>query len=655
MCGIAGCLQRGVPPAQLTAGLDRMLRALAHRGPDDRGIWLDANTGLAIGHRRLSIRDLSVAGHQPMFTDDGQWGLAYNGEIYNADELRRQLGHDVHWHGTSDTEVLLQAIARWGLSTTLTRAAGMFAIALWNRARQTVTLIRDRLGIKPLYYSIQDGQMFWASELKALLAHPSYRSEINPDALRRFLQFGYVPAPHCILRRTWKLLPGRWLEVNLSGELKPQLQTYWDSAEAAIQARHLPSLGDEEQVVEQTRELLGRIVGEHLAADVPLGAFLSGGIDSSLIVAMTQAGSAQPIKTFSIGFHDPAFDEAPHARAVAAALGTEHYEHYVGTHEVAEYVPHWAEYYCEPFSDTSSLPSLIVCREARQHVTVALTGDGGDELFAGYRRYQQTIAISQRMRNVPRAVRGLLRALLAVPPSAIYDRLHPLQRLLAGHVQEGLAESVRKTRSLLAADDDRRLYECLASISFNANASGLVAPTACLTRDAFDADVHDDWQADWRLLENMQLWDSRNYLPNDILHKVDIASMAVGLEVRVPMLDHRFFEHAWRVPDKQKADSKQGKLLLRRLLRRSLPPALFDRPKRGFSAFGRLVARTATRLGRIAFGAVLRDSQRSTAASRRAAVLGGFDVAACWSRPHLARIGVPRLATALPSAFISSL
>jgi asparagine synthase (glutamine-hydrolysing) len=589
MCGIAGCLHRSVAPAPLREGLDRMLTALVHRGPDDRGVWLDADLGLALGHRRLSIRDLSAAGHQPMFTDDGAWGLVYNGEIYNAGALRHQLGNSRPWRGRSDTEVLLRAIETWGLPATLARAAGMFAMAVWNRSARTVTLIRDRLGIKPLYYSVQDGRVWWASELKALLAHPSYRAEVDPRSLRLFLRFGYVSAPHCILQRTWKLCPGSYLEFDIDSPAQPRHHVYWDAAEVARQARANATKQDEPAVLDEARTRLTEIVEQHLVSDVPVGAFLSGGIDSSLVVAMMQAQSPRPIKTFSIGFHDPRFDEAPYARQIADILGTDHCEHYVDRQQVAEAIPHWPEHYCEPFSDTSCLPSQIICRLARQHVTVALTGDGGDELFGGYRRYHQAQIIQQRLRCVPRAVRQSLRGLLAVPPPAVYRRLQPLQRWLAGSLNDGISETARKTRSLLGTRNQQELYECLASISFNANASGLVTPDANRSpAGPRDADQRTDdlvsWQPDWEMLDNMQLWDSQTYLPNDILHKVDIASMSVGLEVRVPLLDHRFYEFAWQVPNHLKVAKGRGKWLLRRLLSDYVPNRLFDRPKRGFSA-----------------------------------------------------------------------
>jgi asparagine synthase (glutamine-hydrolysing) len=343
--------------------------------------------------------------------------------------------------------------------------------------------------------------------------------------------------------------------------------------------------------LDEARQRLASIVRQHMVSDVPVGAFLSGGIDSSLVVAMMQAQAARPIRTFAIGFHEPRFDEAPFARQIADRLGTEHQEHYISAEQVLEAVPHWAEHYCEPFSDTSGLPSLVICRLARQHVTVALTGDGGDELFGGYRRYQQAQDICRRLQYVPSVLGRALRRLLAAPSPAVYQRLEPLQRWLAGPLHEGVSETARKLSSLLNTQNDRELYECLASISFNANLNGLVTPDVdASTRDGWTSGpqthLNDTagWQADWELLANMQLWDSRIYLPNDILHKVDIASMSVGLEVRVPLLDHRLYEFAWRVPRRLKVAKGCGKQLLRRLLSEHIPEALFDRPKRGFSA-----------------------------------------------------------------------
>jgi asparagine synthase (glutamine-hydrolysing) len=562
-----------------------MLAAIQHRGPDDAGTWISVEHGLALGHRRLAVRDLSPAGHQPMVSPSGDWALIFNGEIYNADELRRWLSSDIRWRGHSDTEVLAHAFERWGIAQTVARAVGMFAMVVWHRQSQTVTLIRDRLGIKPLYYSIQGQRVFWSSELKSLLAHPDFCATVNRDALQNFLRFGYVPSPASILQRTWKLPAGAWLEFPLSDVTNPRFVRYWDAAEVASRAGSDPLPDDDQQICAATSERLGQIVREHLVADVPLGAFLSGGIDSSLVASLMQASSSVPVRTFAIGFDNPKFDEAPFARQVAATLGTEHHEYYVSATEVAELIPRWAEFYSEPFSDTSGLPSLIVAREARRHVTVALTGDGGDELFAGYRRYQQAITWQGRIHRIPAVVRQTLRRILEWPPAELYQRLDPLQRRLTSRVGEGLAESVRKASSLLATRDSRQLYECLATISFDANARGVlvagddVAPFTSPCKSGATP-----WRTDWDLLDNMQLWDSQVYLPDDILHKVDIASMSVGLEVRVPLLDHRLFEWAWRLPSHWKLANGQGKVILRRILQRQMSAEWFDRPKRGFSA-----------------------------------------------------------------------
>ncbi len=585
MCGIAGCIQPDTPAERHMQGLERMLAAISHRGPDDAGIWTLPTHGLGLAHRRLAIQDLSSAGHQPMFAPDGSWGLVYNGEIYNAEALRAQLPNSIRWRGTSDTEVLLAAFQHWGIETTLPRVLGMFAMAVWQRDSQQVTLIRDRLGIKPLYYSIQGSQVFWASELKSLLAHPDFQAEIDPAALRRFLRFGYISAPSSIFRQTWKLRPGTWLRFRLDQPHSPVSHTYWDAAEVAAQGRQSPLAGDERELAEATRSLLSEVVADHLVADVPVGAFLSGGIDSSLVVALMRQVTSQPLHSFAIGFDEPEFDEAPYAKQVADTLDVVHCESYVSSRQIVEWIPRWPALYCEPFSDTSGLPTLLVSHLARQSATVVLTGDGGDELFAGYRRYQQAIVLDGRLRRVPAQLRQLLSAVLELPSTATYQQLEPLQRWLAGGFSDGLAESVRKTRMLLSATHRKSLYECLASISYDANRRGVVWDDDPLPHgDGQRCPQETAWRDDWDLLSNMQLWDSQVYLPNDILHKVDIASMAVGLEVRVPLLDHRVYEWAWRIPDGLKMSGGQGKVILRRVLDRFLPSSLINRPKRGFSA-----------------------------------------------------------------------
>ncbi|MCA9148218.1 MAG: asparagine synthase (glutamine-hydrolyzing) [Planctomycetales bacterium] len=584
MCGIAGCIDRRATPHQLEQRIGRMVSTLSHRGPDDEGCWLSAGHGVALGHRRLAIRDLSPAGRQPMVSASGDWVIVFNGEIYNCEQLRAALPHTTPWRGQSDTEVLLNGFSHWGLLPTVERCHGMFAIAAWNRRSETITLIRDRLGIKPLYYSVQGHRVLWASELKGLLCVPEFEAEINRGGLQQFLRYGYIAAPHTILRETYKLPPGCWIELHPDRSAASEVHCYWDADAVATQCREQPLLGDDRELQAATETQLRQIVREHLVSDVPVGAFLSSGIDSSLITSYAQDESTQALRSYSIGFYDSQFDEAPIAREIARCVGTQHDEYYLTTEEVAQIVPRWCEYYCEPFSDTSGLPTLAVSHYAGRHVRVVLSGDGGDELFAGYRRYQQTAILSARLQRVPATVRHMLRQLLGMAPAGMLHRLTPLQRMLRPGTAEGLCESVRKTRSLLSAHDRQSLYECLSSISFNANADRFLS-TAGTSDNLVEGAVNNEpWHADWPLLDNMQLWDSQVYLPNDILHKVDIASMSAGLEVRVPLLDHRVYEWAWRLPCRLKQHDGQGKIILRRLLRERLPQINYNRTKRGFSA-----------------------------------------------------------------------
>lgn len=560
-----------------------MLQRLLHRGPDDGGYWIPENESFVFGHRRLAIQDLSAAGHQPMRLPADRWVIVYNGELYNTQELRRALPADVTWRGHSDTEVLLQSFAKWGVRETIQRAAGMFALAVWDRAERTITLVRDRLGIKPLFYSFQGSRLFWASELKALLAHPRYQATPDATAVAPFLRLGYIPAPQSAFRDTWKLLPGHLLTIPVDRPHEHRLERYWSVEEAASnglrESRQFTGV-DDSTLIGETQARLCQYVEEHTVSDVPLGLFLSSGTDSSLIAAILRRELGRPTQTFSVGFEVAAWDEAPRAEAIAQHLGTEHRTIYVTDHEALDIVPRWSEYYSEPFADSSGLPTILVSRFARDQVKVALSGDGGDELFSGYRRYQQTLSIAARLRHVPSAARRMLATLMNLPSTPLCHRLQPLQDWLMPSVTEGLGESRRKAAELLGAANDRELYECLHSVSFNFHREHLAEDI----RLARPIDASLPWQPDWPLMSNMQLWDAQIYLPNDILPKVDLASMSVGLEVRVPLLDHRLFEWAWSLPSHLRYQSGQGKVVLRRLLERYLPQELTGHSKRGFSA-----------------------------------------------------------------------
>ena len=583
MCGFSGFWDlAGGPEPELAALARAMADTLAHRGPDDAGVFVDPAAGYATGHRRLTILDLSPAGHQPMATPDGRFVLSYNGEVYNHAELRRDLeAQGVRFRGTSDTETVLHALARWGVEPALERFVGMFAFALWDGLERTLVLARDRLGIKPLYYGTQggthDGVFLFGSELKALHRHPRFRRTIDKGALALYFRFAYVPAPHSIWEGIAKLPPGSWALVKSPTEVS--VRTYWSARAVAEAGLRDPLALDEGEAVEELDRLLRDAVKLRMLADVPLGAFLSGGIDSSTVVALMQAQSERPVKTFTIGFREEGFDEAEHARRVAAALGTDHSELTVTPDEARASIPTLAEAWDEPFADSSQIPTRIVSRFAREHVTVCLSGDGGDELFGGYPRYFHALRLRRYLRLLPRpSRRAMAAAINAVSPSAWegFSRRSPrwarmgLDPGWAGYRANRLAE-------LLATLGKGSLYRSLVSHW---------KEPARLVRGAVEpATVFDEagaWPAPRGFLEQMMCLDSLTYLPDDILCKVDRASMAEGLEARVPLLDHRVFAFAWRLPSALRVGPPPGKRLLRALLARYVPRELFERPKMGF-------------------------------------------------------------------------
>jgi asparagine synthase (glutamine-hydrolysing) len=575
MCGITGFLeQRTRAPAAREATLHAMTTALAHRGPDDAGLWADNEAGIALGHRRLAIIDVSPLGHQPMTTADGRYVITYNGEIYNYDVLAARLRQaGVIFRGRSDTEVLIEAFARWGVHETLVACEGMFAIALWDRETRTLTLARDRLGIKPLYWSRSGGLFLFASELKALHQHPDWRPEIDAAAIASFLRLGYVPAPHSIYRDTFKLEPGSLLTVNGGGE--PRIERYWDLR--AIVAERVPMpAGDDVDLLAELETVLRRAVRNEMVSDVPLGAFLSGGIDSSLVTALMQVQSPRPVRTFSIGFSARGYDEAGHAKRVAAHLGTEHTEFYVEDAVARAVIPHLAEWYDEPFADSSQIPTQVVSRLARQHVTVALSGDGGDELFGGYTRHRWAEHAESARTLLPQPLRRALgHAIDALPSAAVSATLRALpQRVRPVHGEQKLA----KIAALLGEGDAAGIYRRLVSLwpAPEELVPGASEPQGLLWDKRVAALCPS-------FAERMMLLDALTYLPDDILTKVDRASMAVALEVRVPLLNHRVVELAWRLPLAMKLRHGTSKWALRQILHRHVPAALIDRPKQGFS------------------------------------------------------------------------
>ena len=578
MCGIVGSWSRDTGSEELADAVTRMADAVRHRGPDDAGVWCDPDTGLALGHRRLSILDLSPEGHQPMPSRDGRWVIAFNGEIYNFAALRAELeARGVRFRGHSDTEVLVEGIASWGLVPTLQRAAGMFAIAVWDRAERTLHLARDRFGEKPLYYGRNGGHFLFGSELKALRAHPAWQGRIDRGALTLYFRFNYVPAPFSIYEGIRKLLPGHVASVREGRE--PVVSPYWSLEDVARAGMADPLAGSDEELVALVEDRLRRTIAEEMVADVPLGALLSGGIDSSVVVALMQTQSPRPIRTFTIGFHETDFNEATHAKAVAAHLGTDHTELYVAPAEAQAVIPRLPEIWDEPFGDSSQIPTFLVSELARRQVTVALSGDGGDEMFGGYNRYFLATRIWSMLGRVPAPLRRqAAHAIRTLPPSLWGGLIGTAQQLLPRSRRVAHpGDRMHKLADMLAVRSGGDMYRRLVSHWQEPDALvvGGHEPEPAWGERAFGA-------MPGGLLERMMYLDARTYLPDDIMVKVDRATMAVSLESRAPFLDHRVAELAWRLPAHMKVRGGLGKWVLRQVLYRHVPPSLVDRPKMGF-------------------------------------------------------------------------
>jgi asparagine synthase (glutamine-hydrolysing) len=567
MCGICGFVTatRKVPPAEMAGVVDAMASRLRHRGPDDAGLFVDPAAGVAFGHRRLSIIDLSEAGHQPMTSGCGRFVISYNGEIYNFRELRPILAQRGQpFRGYSDTEVLLNAIAEWGVAEALPRLEGMFAFALWDRQTRRLILARDRVGKKPLYYGWCGGTFLFASELKALPQHPAFDREVDRSALGLFVQLGWVPGPFSIYRCIHKLPPGTILTLDAAGGgMEPVIRTWWSAKEVAEASDRAPFAGSFDEAVDALELVLGAAVRARTIADVPLGALLSGGVDSSMVVALMQAASVLPVRTFSIGLREPKHDEAPFARAIAAHLGTDHTELYVGPEDSLALVAELPEIYDEPLADPSQIPTALVCRLARNSVTVALSGDGGDELFAGYQRYRRSFDAWQRLRSWPAGARMATEALTAT----LADRRA---------APRWLSKAARRSAGLGAAD---ALDVFVAERTRTTDPARLVRGARAVPHLLAD---RQGWPDVREPLQAMMYLDFAGYLPDDCLVKVERASMAASLEVRCPLLDHRAVELAWSLPLAYRMDDRGAKRVLKTVLERYLPRALFERPKRGF-------------------------------------------------------------------------
>lgn len=583
MCGIVGFINQKNDSHRWGECLGRMTAALSHRGPDDEGQWFDAEVGVAFGHRRLSILDLSPEGHQPMTSVSKRYEIVFNGEIYNFGELRADLEALSHqFRGHSDTEVMLAAFEQWGIEASVKRFTGMFAFALWDRSERTLYLVRDRLGEKPLYYGWMGNVFLFGSELKSLRAHPAWQGEIDPDVVAIFMRHNYIPAPYSIYKGIRKLQPGTILTLPMTSIRNRHLADpvpYWSAQEIAEAGINNPFEGSDAEAIEQLDHLLRSAVRQQMVADVPLGAFLSGGIDSSTIVALMQAQSNRAVKTFTIGFNEKDYNEAEHAKAVAAHLGTDHTELYLSPEDAMTVIPQLASIYDEPFSDSSQIPTLLVSKLARRQVTVCLSGDGGDELFCGYRRYATGRELWGKINHLPTLPRlGLARALRGVP-IGVWDNLFGwASPLFSRYGRPGrVGDKMHKVAEVLDVASPEAMYRQLCShckqpTALVSNSNELASAFTNTKHTANLSDVN----------QRMMFVDTVSYLPDNILVKLDRASMAVSLESRVPFLDHRIVEFAWRVPMKMKVKNGQGKWLLYQLLQKYLPKPLIERPKMGF-------------------------------------------------------------------------
>lgn len=573
MCGIAGFLDIKGRTARSTAIVRAMADSLLHRGPDAGDAWTDEEAGIAFGHRRLSILDLSPAGAQPMTSANGRWVITYNGEVYNFPDLKADLeAAGVVFRGHSDTEVIVEGLAHWGVEATLGRLVGMFALAAWDRHDRRLWLARDHLGIKPLYWAELGGSLLFASEPKAFRPHPAWNPSLNRDAVASYMRFGYIPGTTSIWQEVQKLSPGTLLSVDAAGRRK--ISAFWTLENAVSAGQREPWSDSPEAAVDALNDLLGDAVKRQMVSDVPLGAFLSGGIDSSTVVALMQQHSTRPVKTFSIGFHEDGFNEAQHASLVAKHLGTDHTELYVQSDQALAVVPHLSEWYDEPFADSSQIPTYLVSKLARADVTVALSGDGGDEVFAGYSRYTYLRQLWRMTGALPRPLRAILSGGVRGVPNSVWD-------LVGAMLPGGLRKTHLGAKLNRLVDGwnqgPQDLYLRLLShwVEPEAVVPGTREIPPLATDGTLAARLPD-------ILARMQYIDTLTYLPDDILTKVDRSAMAVSLETRVPLLDHRVVEFAWRFGTDVKERDGAGKWLLRQVLYRYVPRTLVDRPKMGF-------------------------------------------------------------------------
>ena len=577
MCGFTGFINTSSQArrSDMQARARAMADTLRHRGPDDGQVWMDDETPIVFAFRRLAIIDLSAEGRQPMVSATGRYTIVFNGEIYNFLELRKELERTgVQFRGRSDTEVILAAAEHWGLNQTLQKINGMFALAVWDKKERKIHFARDRLGKKPLYIGWAKDVLVFGSELKALRAHPDFEAAINPKSLSLYLQYGFLPSPACIYKNAWSLPAGSRLTLSVpnletGANLSTHMEPYWQHAHALDDSRTKKIHASDETVIKEFEELLTECVRDRMISDVPLGAFLSGGIDSSSVVALMQHHSGQPVKTYTIGFREAGFDEAAHAAKIAAHLGTDHHELYLTAQDALNVIPRLPEIYDEPFADMSAIPTYLVSEFARRDVTVALSGDGGDEMLGGYNRHVTGAKLWNRIKFLPKPVRAALGGAIKKLPPEHWDTL------IQSRPQAGIL--MHKAANFLSMNTQEDIYQNLLSSWHEPPVKNSVHAKTILSDSAFQP------PAGLSFAEKMMYWDALFYLPGDILTKVDRASMASSLEARAPLLDRRIYEYAWRVPSQFKIRNGKGKWLLRQVLKRHVPEELFERPKQGFS------------------------------------------------------------------------
>lgn len=584
MCGINGFFSVNIKDKSDIAVLN-MNHAIQHRGPDASDIWYDNQLNLFLGHCRLAIQDISVAGSQPMHSVSGRFVIVFNGEIYNHLALRDELNNqqlNSNWRGHSDTETLLACFSAWGVSRTLQKLVGMFAIALWDREHNLLTLARDRLGEKPLYWGWQGENLYFSSELKALKANTFFKTEIDRNSITLLLRHNCIPAPYSIYKGIHKLKPGHYVQIplsNLQQAQKARPVSYWSFNHIVETGLRDPFKGTPTQAIDSLEKALLTGINDQMLSDVPLGAFLSGGIDSSTIVALMQAQSSNPIKTFTIGFNNEGYNEAKHARTVAKHLGTEHTELYIQASDALDVIPKLPDIYSEPFADSSQIPTFLVSKLASQHVKVALSGDGGDELFGGYNRYLMAQNIWEKSRKMPKPARKIItKLLLTVPPNKWDDIFHLISPTLPKPLRIRTAgDKVHKLAKVLGLDNNYEYYRALTSHWQQPNKVVIDSyEPATLSMN------YDDWPETDSFEHTMMAIDAQTYMTDDILVKVDRAAMANSLETRVPFLNHRIVELAWKMPLEYKIRNGEGKWLLKQVLFRHVPQELIERPKMGF-------------------------------------------------------------------------